>query len=182
MRIISGSLKGRKLCQWKKNLPIRPMTDRTKESLFNILTPYFFENCLFLDLFSGTGSLSLEALSRGAGEAHAVENHSLCINIIKKNAKILSLDHKLILHKKNVFSFIAQSKKVFDIIVADPPFSLKLGEKIMNKIKNSLLTKKGTVIAIETGQKEDLQNLYKPFYLFSKKTFNDKKIWFYEYK
>ena len=180
MRIISGQLKGRKLAPWSQKLPLRPMTDRVKETLFNVLQPYFFENCLFLDLFSGTGNLALEALSRGAKSAHAVEKHPCCIELIKKNSQILPQPQKLVLHKKNVFSFIKQSKIRFDIITADPPFPLKYGEKIMESLQKSLLTTKGTVIAIETGKKENLKNLYKSFYLFSKKTFNDKKIWFYE--
>ena len=182
MRIISGSLKGRKLVSWTKKIPVRPMTDRIKESLFNVLTPYFFEDCLFLDLFSGTGSLALEALSRGAGAAHAVEQHPLCINLIKANSKILPDSKKLIVHKKSVFSFIKQSKIVFDIIVADPPFPLKYGEKIIENLQKSPLTRKGTVVVLETGREEVLKNLYKNFYLFSQKKFNDKKIWFYEHR
>ena len=192
MRIISGTLKGRKLNPWKGKLPVRPMTDRIKETVFNVLAPYFFEDCLFLDLFSGTGNLALEALSRGAKQAHAVEKHPLCIEAIKKNSKILSDSKKLIVHKKNVFSFLKQAsksnlkektdRKAFDIIVADPPFALKAGESIIENLKNSSLTTKGTVFVIETGKKEDLKNNYQDFYLFSKKVFNDKKVWFYEFQ
>lgn len=194
MRIISGTLKGRKLKSWKAEIPLRPMTDRIKETLFNVLSPYFFENCLFLDLFSGTGNLALEALSRGAGQAHAVEQHPLCLKIIKQNSKILTDSKKLILHKKDVFSFLKQAKKqssnlhlkgkplqkAFDIITADPPFDLKVGKKIMENLQNSPLIAKGTVLVIETSRKEELKNSDQDFYLFSQKIFNDKKVWFYE--
>ena len=192
MRIISGSLKGRKLSAWKGKLPVRPMTDRIKESLFNVLTPYFFEDCLFLDLFSGTGSLAIEALSRGAKQAHAVENHPLCIKLIKKNSKILPDPKKLILHKKNVFSFLKQAEKSnlekplnikpFDIIVADPPFALNAGKSIMERLQDSFFTSRGAIIVIETGKGEDLKSNYQGFYLFSKKKFSDKKVWFYEFQ
>ena len=190
MRIISGTLKGRKLSSWQKTLPLRPMTDRAKETVFNVLAPYFFEGCFFLDLFSGTGSLALEALSRGARQAHAVEKHPSCLKLIKKNSQILPEMNKLILHKQNVFSFLKQAEnraegqktKAFDIIVADPPFAIQAGEKIMKSLQNSLLAKKGTVTAIETGQREDLKTNYSDFYLFSKKAFSDKRIWFYEYQ
>ncbi|MDE0092796.1 MAG: RsmD family RNA methyltransferase, partial [Oligoflexia bacterium] len=64
MRIIAGEWKGRKLKSWTNQLPVRPMTDRVKETVFNVLNPYLFEGCKVLDLFSGTGSLALEALSR----------------------------------------------------------------------------------------------------------------------
>lgn len=187
MRIISGSLKGRKLNAWKGELPVRPMTDRMKETIFNVLAPYFFKDCLFLDLFSGTGSLALEALSRGAKQAHAVEKHSACIKMIRKNSQILPDPKKLIIHKKNVFSFLDQAQdldtlKAFDIIVADPPFSLKAGRRIMEGLQDSPLIYKDTIIVIETGQKEILNTSYKPFYLFSKKDFNDKTVWFYDFR
>lgn len=186
MRIISGTLKGRKLNSWNRQLPVRPMTDKIKETVFNVLSPYFCEDCLFLDLFSGTGSLALEALSRGAKQAHAVEKHPLCIEIIKQNSKILPDNKKLVLHKKNVFSFLRQARKSkrkpFDIIVADPPFAINAGEIIMKNLQNSSLTAKGTIVVVETGGKEDLKNSYQDFYLFSKKTFNDKRVWFYEFR
>ena len=70
----------------------------------------------------------------------------------------------------------------FDIIVADPPFAINAGEIIMKNLQNSFLTAKGTIVVVETGGKEDLKNSYQDFYLFSKKTFNDKKVWFYEFR
>ena len=192
MRIISGTLKGRKLNTWKGKLPLRPMTDRIKETVFNVLTPYFFEDCFFLDLFSGTGNLALEALSRGAKQAHAVEKHPLCIEMIKKNSQMLVHSKKLILHSKDVFSFLKQASKSnlekrlkikpFDIIVADPPFAIRAGQTVVDLLKDSFLTAKGTVLAIETGLGEDLKNNNPDCYLFSKKTFSDKKVWFYEFQ
>ena len=192
MRIISGTLKGRKLGLWGKKLPVRPMTDMVKETVFNVLTPYFFEDCLFLDLFSGTGNLALEALSRGARQAHVVEKHPLCIKMIQKNSQLLDDNVKLIVHKKDVFFFLKQALKTgnkkqlesspFDIIVADPPFAIHAGHSIMENLQNSFLAKKGTVVVIETGNKENLKNSYSSSYLFSKKTFGDKKVWFYEFQ
>ena len=185
MRIIAGKWKGRKLKSWPEALPVRPMTDRVKETVFNVLSPYLFENCRVLDLFSGTGSLALEALSRGAQTAHVVENHSACIKLIQKNAEFLPKDKKLWIHKKNVFSFLNQksrlkNKEAFDIILADPPFALKAGDSLMDSLSKSPLVHTETVIIIETGAREPLKNKYFNFYLFSKKDFNDKKAWFYK--
>lgn len=188
MRIISGTLKGRKLSSWRGQANLRPMTDQIKESVFNVLAPYFFKGCRVLDLFSGTGNLALESLSRGAGQAHLVENSPLSLKIIQQNRQILPDPKKLIIHKKNVFSFLkgfkkpgaAKKTRPFDFILADPPFALRAGEKIMRGLENSFLAGKGAVAVIETGQKEDLKPRYSDFYLFSKKTFNDKKVWFYE--
>ena len=189
MRIVGGTLKGRKLNSWKGKPYLRPMTARIKETVFNVLTPYLFDGHLFLDLFSGTGNLALEALSRGAGQAHAVEQHPLSLRIIKKNSQILPEPEKLILHKKNVFSFLKKFQKnykqkteikPFDLIIADPPFALQAGEKIIKGLQKSFLVKKGAVAVIETGHAEELKKHYFDFYLFSKKEFNDKKVWFYE--
>ncbi|MCZ0933043.1 MAG: 16S rRNA (guanine(966)-N(2))-methyltransferase RsmD [Oligoflexia bacterium] len=193
MRIIAGAWKGRKLKSWSDRLPVRPMTDRVKETVFNVLSPYLFEDCKVLDLFSGTGSLALEALSRGASLAHGVENHSSCIKLIQKNRSFLPKDKKLWIHKKNVFSFLKQNQKqnvlgsksqakipAFDIVLVDPPFALKAGDSLMQALSSSLLIHKETVIAIETEAGEQLKNRYFDFYLFSKKDFNDKKVWFYK--
>lgn len=192
MRIIRGTMKGRKLGLWSQKIPVRPMTDRVKETVFNVLSPYFFEDCLFLDLFSGTGNLALEALSRGARQAHAVEKHPLCIRMIKKNSQLLDNTARLVVHKRDVFVFLKQALKgrhkkrkeinPFDIIVADPPFAIYAGHSVMEKLQNSFLTKKGTIAIVETGKKESLKNNYSSSYLFSKKTFGDKKVWFYEFQ
>ena len=111
MRIIAGKWKGRKLKSWTGKLPVRPMADQVKETVFNVLNPYLFEGCKVLDLFSGTASLALEALSRGADLAHVVENHSACIKLIQKNMDFLPKEKKLWIHRKNVFSFLKKKQK-----------------------------------------------------------------------
>ncbi len=185
MRIISGTCKGRKL-SLKGPPSLRPMTNQAKEMIFNVLSPFFFEGCFFLDLFSGTGQLAIEALSRGAKASHAVEKDPACLKIIKKNALILPHPEKLLLHKANVFSFLKQKSVpkspklvLFHIIIADPPFRLQAGESLMQILKNSPLPAPGSVVAIETSAKESLKINYGHFYLFSQKAFSDKKIWFY---
>ena len=183
MRIIGGSLKGLHLASWKSSetFNIRPMTDGARETLFNVLQSHLNKEVLFLDLFSGSGSLSMEALSRGVREAHAVESHRLSIEIIKKNKQLLIQPKKLIIHKKEVFYFLKNSRLgPFHIIVADPPFPLKYGEKILEALVKSHLYVIGTIFIVETGRNEELKENYSCFYLFSKKDFNDKKIWFYE--
>ena len=183
MRIIGGFLKGIRLAGFKKNSNLRPMTDKVKESTFNVLSPFFHRDVLFLDLFSGTGSLSLEALSRGAAEAHAVEAHYQAIQVIKKNRAVLKNPKKLVIHKRNVFSFISSSREgPFHIIIADPPFVLNAGEKILEALVKSGLYIVGSIIVIETGGRETLKESYSCFHLFSRKDFSDKKTWFYEVK
>ena len=185
MRIIGGSLGGLKLASWKSSekFNIRPMTDSARETLFNVLQPYLHKDVLFLDLFSGSGSLSMEAISRGVREAHCVESHNLSIEIIKKNKQLLARPKKLIIHRKDVFHFLKDSRVgPFHIIVADPPFPLHWGEKILEAIVKSHLYIIGTIFIVETSKNEELKESYSCFYLFSKKDFSDKKMWFYEAK
>src|SRR5690554_6460311 len=104
MRIITGKHKGRKL----NTLPgknTRPMMDRMKESIFNIIGPYF-DGGIVLDLFGGSGALTLESISRGANKAYIVEKNGAAINVIKSNVEmlkeedninLLAMDYKLVL-------------------------------------------------------------------------------------
>ena len=182
MRIISGYLKGRKLAEFTAP-HIRPMTDRVKESIFNTLQPCLSTQTRFLDLFSGTGNLSLEALSRGARMALAVECELESIRIIEKNQKMLKQPRNLIIKRQDVFSFIqAYRGEPFDIIIADPPFDQMLGDRILTTLLKSHLYKKETLILIETSFQEQLSEQVENFKLFSKKNFGDKKVWFYEAK
>jgi 16S rRNA (guanine(966)-N(2))-methyltransferase RsmD len=124
MRVISGSLGGRKL-RPPENLPVRPTTDLAKESLFNILNNLIdFEELTVLDLFAGTGSIAFEFVSRGAIEVFAVDTNMNCTAFIDKTAIEFRVDN---LHaiKSDVFSFLKHTHKKFDIIFADPPYDLK---------------------------------------------------------
>ena len=87
MRIIAGSLKGRRLNP-PTSLPVRPTTDMARESLFNILNNYVdFEECTVMDLFAGTGAMSLEFVSRGAKEVTSIDINNQCTEFIKTSAR-----------------------------------------------------------------------------------------------
>lgn len=147
MRIISGKHKGRRLVA-PKNLPVRPTTDMCKESLFNILNNYFnFHGLKVLDLFSGTGNISYEFGSRGAGPITSVDGDFGCVNFIKKTAIVLDLDITAL--KSDVFKFLEKSKASYDIIFADPPYDLgqEQFEKIIQIIfENKILEEDGMLI------------------------------------
>ncbi len=123
MRIIGGKHKGRKIFA-PKNLPVRPTTDITKESLFNMLqNRFFFDEISVLDLFSGTGNIVFEFASRGTPEIVAVDKHPGSISFIRKTAKQLSLPIQTV--QSDVFTFLNYpSGKRFDIIFADPPYQM----------------------------------------------------------
>lgn len=146
MRIISGKNKGRQI-KTPTNLPVRPTTDLGKESLFNILNNYFyFDRITVLDLFAGTGNISLEFASRGALQVLAVDNHPACIDFIKKTAQRLEYN-QIVVIKGDAFQFTERCRQQFDIIFADPPYDLLGIEKIVDMVfANNLLKPDGWLV------------------------------------
>lgn len=123
MRIIGGDKKGL-IISPPKGLPVRPTTDRAKESLFNILENRItINNIHVLDLFAGTGNISFEFASRGAQKVESVDADFGCANFIKQKAKELGLT-QINAIKKDVFSFLKNQQTPFQLIFADPPYAL----------------------------------------------------------
>ncbi len=160
MRIIAGTKKRTSL--YGPNVDkIRPTTDRAKESLFNILN-LKVKNSIFLDLFAGTGSISLEAKSRDAKEVYAVDKLNDSINLINKNKDKTKLDINVI--KQDVVLFLNSSKKGFDIIFMDPPFKIK-DEDILNMIdiiyERNLLKEDGILVIERESNKKNEETFSK---------------------
>lgn len=127
-------------------MPVRPTTDRAKEALFNILMTYDFENAAILDLFAGTGSISYEFLSRGAGNVTAVEQNSHCVNFITTIAEELDLDGFSI-RQANVFKFMQMTPDSYDLVFADPPYDLDELQSLPDlAFENNLLKQQGRFI------------------------------------
>ncbi len=147
MRIISGKYKGHRISP-PKNLPVRPTTDMSKESLFNILNNRFdFDGLKVLDLFSGTGNLSYEFGSRGATSITAVDADFGCIKFIKKTAS--EFDFNITAVKGDVYKFLEGHKASYDIIVADPPYHSpqKEFEQVVEYVfENGMLSEDGMMI------------------------------------
>ncbi len=160
MRIIAGTKKRTSL--YGPNVDkIRPTTDRAKESLFNILN-LKVKNSIFLDLFAGTGSISLEAKSRDAKEVYAVDKLNDSINLINKNKDKTKLDINII--KQDVILFLNSSKKSFDIIFMDPPFKIN-DEDILNMIdiiyEKNLLKEDGILVIERASNKKNEETFSK---------------------
>jgi 16S rRNA (guanine966-N2)-methyltransferase len=152
VRIIGGKYGGRKLHP-PRNLPVRPTTDYAKEALFNILNNLVdFEALRVLDLFAGTGSISIEFLSRGASEVVAVDQDFKCIEFIRKTKEVLG-DDRLKPVRANIFSFLERSVSTFDLVFADPPYDLaRIGEFPGLVLKNQLLTEEGWFVLEHSGK------------------------------
>ena len=124
MRIITGQYKGRHF-DIPRSFKARPTTDFAKENIFNVLNGYIdFEGATALDLFAGTGSISLELVSRGCERVISVEMDRDHANFIRQCMTKISTD-KDVLIKGDVFRFLKSCKQQFDFIFADPPYALK---------------------------------------------------------
>lgn len=146
MRIISGAYKGRNIYV-AKNLIARPTTDFAREALFNILShQYTIEDAVVLDLFAGTGAVSLEFVSRGAKKVIAVEKNSRCIKSIWKNIDHLQITN-LSVKQAAAKTFANNCTIQFNFIFADPPYDLNEIQDIPNWIfDNDLLAPDGIFI------------------------------------
>jgi 16S rRNA (guanine(966)-N(2))-methyltransferase RsmD len=160
MRIIAGSLKGRKLSA-PKNLPVRPTTNQSKEALFNILSNnYELEGMRVMDLFSGTGNISFEFISRGCLELVSIDMNANCINYQKMIAKQFDL-HNFYPFKNDVFKGVYKAKGTFDLIFADPPYQLKKIPEIPQLIIDAKVLNEGGLLIVEHG-KETIFDKIKP--------------------
>src|SRR3954468_8998225 len=134
MRIISGTLGGRRISP-PTNMPhTRPTTDIAKEGLFNILQNRIsFDGIKTLDLFGGTGSISYELASRGAADLTIVEKDPVMFAFIKKTSEELKLKNFNVI-RSEVFRFIDQCTQKFDFIFAGPPYALETIDELPRKI------------------------------------------------
>lgn len=152
MRIISGTFKGRRISA-PSNITARPTTDFAKEGLFNLLNNRIdFEGIDILDLFSGTGSISLEFVSRGCNSAISIEQNDRHCTFIRKVCKDLKIEN-LSLIKADVFRYIGSCHAKFDVIFADPPYELEKLTDIPDIIFGQQLLKEDGLLILEHSAK-----------------------------
>jgi len=165
VRIISGKYKGRNLNP-PRNLPVRPTTDFAKTGLFNVLNNHLeFSNIHCLDLFSGTGNISLELASRDCLSVISVDREKACVEFLKKTSVLLEANN-IIVYQSDVFRYLMSCKSKFDLIFADPPFDAKYRTDIHKSVfENNLLNKNG-ILVIEHRTNESIELL--SHFMFSK--------------
>ena len=148
MRVIAGSARRLQL-KTVEGIGTRPTTDRIKETLFNMLQNDI-EDCSFLDLFSGSGAIGIEALSRGAEYAVFVENNKNAVKCIKDNLMFTKLSDKARVIENSVLSAIniLNGNRVFDVVFMDPPYNKNIEKEILEKlIKSNIIDNKSLIIS-----------------------------------
>lgn len=154
MRIVTGIYKGRHF-DIPRTFKARPTTDFAKENLFNVLNGYIdFDGISALDLFSGTGSISFEMLSRGCNPVVSVEMDAEHVQFIKNCTQKLQAEGHVIV-RKDVFRFIKTTQRQFDLIIADPPYQLATLATIPDLIFEHDLLAEGGIFVLEHGKNHD---------------------------
>ncbi len=150
MRVIAGTAR-RLLLKTPEGLDTRPTTDRIKETLFNILMPAL-PGAVFVDLFSGSGGIGIEALSRGAQKAYFVENNQKAIACITENLEHTHLTDKSVVLKQDVFSVLRGSiKDNADIIFLDPPYNQEYDRRVLELLQDASFVSGDTLIIVEAS-------------------------------
>jgi 16S rRNA (guanine966-N2)-methyltransferase len=158
VRIISGRYKGRVLSP-PKSLPVRPTTDFAKTALFNIVNNSFdIEALNVLDLFAGTGNISFEFSSRGAGSVTAVDISFQCVRYIRDTAEKLGMKNLRAI-KYDSFKFITGTRDRFDLIFADPPYDLDRAAELPTMVFDAGILSKNGWLILEHRAGADYSNM-----------------------
>ena len=156
MRVISGLYKHRRF-DIPKSFKARPTTDFAKENLFNVLTSNYLdfeEGISALDLFAGTGSISLELLSRGCDKVVSIEKDFQHYRFIRAVMEEIGTDKNFLI-RGDAFQYISHCKEQFDLIFADPPYELKGLETLPDLILQNKLLKENGIFVLEHGKSND---------------------------
>jgi 16S rRNA (guanine966-N2)-methyltransferase len=177
MRIIAGRAGGLKL-KSLKGRDVRPTLDRVKESMFNIIA-FDLPGAEVLDLFSGFGSLGIEALSRGAAKSDFVEINKAHLKVIEQNLKKAKLFDLAKLYNQDVYLYLKNCSQKYDIIFMDPPYQKDMSaEAIELIIENDLLKAKGLIIS-ERSEFENVEE-YEELKIIKNKKYGNSLIIIYQ--
>lgn len=155
MRVIAGSHRGRPLVA-PQGRSTRPTADRTRETLFSMLTSRIgsFGELWVADLFAGSGALGIEALSRGAARAVFVENDRAAITAIRANLEKFDMQGRAEVRPFSAASLAGPGTRAFDVVFADPPYEKGSGDAVVANVADAEWLLPGGWLAVETDAKE----------------------------
>ena len=182
LRIITGEFKGKKLYS-VRGKSIRPTADRTRESMFNILS-HQVPGAMVLDLFAGTGALGIEALSRGAESAVFVDNSRESLSVIRRNVESCALDDRANIIKWNIeknLNCLKAVKTGFDLVFIDPPYHRNLLKPTLFNLDQSNALKNGSCIVVEHASLEPIPTDLLTFELTDQRRYGKTLVSFLNY-
>lgn len=169
MRIIAGDFKGRRLFT-PKDSRIRPTTDKVKESIFSIITAYL-EGAVVIDLFSGTGNLGLEAISRGAKRCYFGDKSRESLALTRQNIALCRQEDQAVTILGDFEYVLGKIPEKADLIFLDPPYKQGLLRECLHQIATlSLLSEEGIIVA-EHGAEDSLEDKLSGFTKIKEKTY-----------
>lgn len=182
MRVAGGDEKGRRL-KGAVSSGTRATTERVRAAIFNILDPDQYEGGRVLDLFSGTGSLGIEALSHGAGWVDFVEWDRRQSAVITSNLESTGFTANAKVHRTDVLQAIQTLPGNYDLVLMDPPYKMGNLDDLMEKVASQagLIVDGGVVIAGHS-KREDLKEAYGPLRLTSHRQYGDNAVDFFVYE
>ena len=150
MRVIAGTARSLPL-KTPQGLDTRPTTDRIKETLFNILQRDI-PGCVFVDMFSGSGGIGIEALSRGAKKAYFVENAREPLNCLADNLKFTHFENQAVVIKQDAVAALTSiSEKEVDILFMDPPYGQEHERRVLEGLQNMCYITPDTLVVVEAS-------------------------------
>lgn len=183
MRIIAGTAKGRRLLS-PLGRETRPTLDRVKESIFDIIQNYVYDSTV-LDMFAGTGSLGLEAASRGAKSCCLIDKNAETFSFLRQNIEYLGFSDICSAYNMDSYKaleYLYENKKVFDIIFVDPPYLKNMIPPAVESIEKRNLLKKDGLIVTKIDSSEDKYLGTSNISMVDHRKYGNTTICFYKYK
>ena len=177
MRVISGKLKGRTI-EGYDILGTRPTMDRVKEAIFSMIRPHL-KDSVCLDLFCGSGSLGIEAVSNGAFLCYFVDNNKEAIKVVNKTISKFDISNNSVVINSDYLSFLENAPSKFDVIFLDPPYDKSYLNGILEYISTSTILKKDGIIVVEYT-KEKLKNNYNDLFLYTTRRYGIASVSLYK--
>ena len=158
MRVIAGTARSLPL-KTPEGMDTRPTTDRIKETLFNMLQTYI-PDCVFVDIFSGSGGIGIEALSRGARKAYFIENAPKAIACIEQNLAFTKFTDRAIVLKQDACAGLSGIfEKSVDVIFMDPPYNQEQERRVLEQLSRMKYVTEDTLIVVEASLETDFSYL-----------------------
>jgi 16S rRNA (guanine(966)-N(2))-methyltransferase RsmD len=183
MRVIGGNAKGRRL-KVPKGKSVRPTSGRVKEALFNIL-PHDLSGVKLLDLFAGSGNVSIEAISRGAAEATLIDSSAESGNVIRENLRRLGYTERTkvwVMPVMRALRLLARRKESFDLIFLDPPYERNWVEASLKLIAQGNLVRPSGKLIVEHSAREPVKSDYGSLIIDDQRNYGDTLLSFFKNK